>query len=90
MLAQQYFIYPDIQNLSFNQTRHGRLYTFKYSQILGCHNNWIIMIFEDVTNEEEYEHINRTIIDGNMVNISVIIMEGNFGAIGADDSTCHG
>ena len=48
------------------------------------------MIFEDVTNEEEYEHINRTIIDGNMVNISVIIMEGNFGAIGADDSTCHG
>ena len=24
---------------SFNQPRYGRLYNFKYSQVIGCHNN---------------------------------------------------
>ena len=28
-----------------NQPRYGRVYNFKYSQIIGCHNNWILMIF---------------------------------------------
>ena len=30
---------------AFNQHRCGRVYNFKYSQILGCHNNWNIMGF---------------------------------------------
>ena len=30
---------------SVNHPRYGRLYTCKYFQIIGCHNNWIIMIF---------------------------------------------
>ena len=28
-----------------NQPRHGIFYNFKYSQIIGCNNNWILMIF---------------------------------------------
>ena len=28
-----------------NQTRYGRVYNFKFSQILGCQNNWIMMNF---------------------------------------------
>ena len=29
-----------------NKPRHGRVYTCKYPQIIGCHNIWIIMIFK--------------------------------------------
>ena len=25
---------------------HGKVYNYKYSHILGCHNNWIIMVFK--------------------------------------------
>ena len=42
------------------------------------------------TDEEYYKHINRTIIDGNLMNMSLIIMEVNYGAIDADDYSCHG
>ena len=49
------------------------------------------MNFSDYgTDEEYYEHINQTILNGNVMNISVIIMEVDYGAIGADDSSCHG
>ena len=30
---------------SFNHSRYGRVHNCKYSQIIGCHNNCIIMIF---------------------------------------------
>ena len=33
---------------------------------------------------------NWTILDGNMINKSLIIMEGTYCAIGADHSSCHG
>ena len=47
------FIYLDLNiKESVNQTRYGRVYNCKYSQILGCHNNWIIIIcFDDGINE---------------------------------------
>ena len=45
---------------------------------------------DDGTYEVEYEHINRTIIDGNFTNISLINSKGNYGAIDADDTSCHG
>ena len=41
------------------------------------------------TGEEYYEQINQTIIDDNMMGISLISMEGKYGAIDADDSPCH-
>ena len=28
-----------------NQPRYGRVYHCKYFQIIGCHNNWNLMIF---------------------------------------------
>ena len=34
--------------------------------------------------------INRTLLDGNVMNMSLFIIEGNYGAIDAGDSTCHG
>ena len=32
---------------SLNQLKYGRVYDFKYSRILGCHNNWIIFFSHD-------------------------------------------
>ena len=39
---------------------------------------------------EIYKHINRTILDGNVMNVSLIVLEGNYGAIHTDDYSCHG
>ena len=44
----------------------------------------------DGTENLEYECINQTILNGNVMNMTLIIMEGNYGAIYADDYTCHG
>ena len=72
---------------SCNQPRYGLLYSCNFSCILGCQNNWIIMIFfNDGTYEENYKHINQTILDGNLINMSLVIMEGNCGAV---DSDCY-
>ena len=45
---------------------------------------------DDIKYEEEYKHINQTIIDVNLMNTYLIIMEGDYVAIDADDYTCHG
>ena len=34
--------------------------------------------------------MNRTIIEGNVMNMSLIITKGNYGAIDADNSSCNG
>ena len=74
-----------------NKPRHGRFYYCKYSQILSCHNIWILMYFLDNgTDKEYYKNINRTILDGNLINMSLIIIEGKYGTIYTDDSSCHG
>ena len=41
-------------------TIDGRFYNCKYSQILGCHNNWILMIFLMM---EHMNNITRTLIE---------------------------
>ena len=52
--------------------------------------DFIIMNFlDDGKYEEEYKQINQTILDGNVMNTSLIIIEGDYGAIDDDDSTCH-
>ena len=67
-----------------NQPIYGRVYNCKYSLIIGSHNNCIIMNFLDIgTDNVEYEYINITIFDGNVMNISLIITKGNYGAIDA-------
>ena len=45
---------------------------------------------DDVTDEEDYEHNNWTILDVNVMNMSLIIMEGKYGTIHDDDSSCQG
>ena len=40
--------------------------------------------------EEGYENINQTIIDSNVMNLSLIVMGGNYDAIDADYYSCHG
>ena len=45
---------------------------------------------DDGKNEELYENINRTIIDGNVMNTYLIIIEGKHGTIDTDDYLCHG
>ena len=34
--------------------------------------------------------MNRTRIEGNVMNMSLIITKGNYGAIDADNSSCNG
>ena len=46
--------------------------------------------FNDGTDEEYYKHINRAILDGNVMNMYLIIMKDKYGAIYADDSLYHG
>ena len=40
--------------------------------------------------ESKYKHIHQTILDGNVMNIFLIIMEINYGAINYHGSTFHG
>ena len=76
---------------SINQPRYGRVYNCEYYLIIGSHNNWIILNFiDEITYEEYYGHINLTTLYRNVMNISLIIMEGNYGAIYDDDYTLHG
>ena len=42
------------------------------------------------TGNVECKCMNGTILDGNVMNMSLIIIEVNYGAIDADDYTCHG
>ena len=49
------------------------------------------MIFKDEGIDEVYKkNINRTILDGNVMNMSLIIIEGKYGAIDTGDFLCHG
>ena len=50
----------------------------------------MMIFFDDGKDEEYYEQNNQSIIYGNMMNTSLIIMEGKYGAIDADNSSCHG
>ena len=45
---------------------------------------------DDVIDEEYYEDINQTILDGNVMNMSLICIEVEYGAINNNDSLCHG
>ena len=74
----------------FNRPRYGRVYNCKYSQIIGCCNNCIIIKNIYGTDEEYCKQINRTIIYDNLMNTYLTIMEGNCGAINAEYSLCHG
>ena len=38
----------------------------------------------------DHECINITILDGNVMNMSLIITKGDYGSIDADDYSCHG
>ena len=42
------------------------------------------------TENVEYEWINITILDGNVMNMYLVITEGNNGYIYDNDSECHG
>ena len=44
----------------------------------------------DGTYNVEYEWIIRNILNVHVMDTYFIITEGNYGAIGADDSACHG
>ena len=46
--------------------------------------------FYDGTDEEDYEKINQTIIYGDVMNMSLITMEGDYGDIDADYSSFNG
>ena len=73
-----------------NQKIYGRVFICKYYLILGSHNYWfIIKILYDVPYYVEYEFINRTLLYGNDMNMSLIITKENYGAIDAYDFAYH-
>ena len=49
-----------------------------------------MILFIGGIDEEDWKHINWNILDGNVMNLSLIIMEGNCGAIDYDDYSCYG
>ena len=53
-------------------------------------NRAIINFIDDGVGDIEYEHIHQTIINGSVSNMYLVISKGNFGAIYAKDSSCHG
>ena len=58
---------------------------------LFIHNNFIITDFIDNrTDYVEYEHIHITILFVSVYNTSLVISEGNFGSIDAEDMSCNG
>ena len=46
-------------------------------------------IFYDGIYEKNYKHINQTIVDGNVMNMYSVIMEGKYDTIDADNYLCH-
>ena len=48
-----------------------------------------MIFFDDGTDEKYYKHINKTILDANVMNMSLIITEGKYVAIDTDDSSFH-
>ena len=47
-------------------------------------------VLDDGTDEEYYKNINQTILDGNVMNMSLIILEGKYGAIDTNDYSRNG
>ena len=45
---------------------------------------------ENILYEENYEHIKRTSLNGNVMIVYLIITKGKYGDIDTDDSSCHG
>ena len=75
MIVQNNYLFPGIKIKDVcNQTRCGIVYDCKYSLIIWSHNKCTIVNFLYYgTDEVEYEHINRNILDVNVTNMSLII-----------------
>ena len=92
MLAQLYYLFPGILQPNKQLTS---LYTEGFI-IINTLKFLVVAIIGyerfqyDGTDEEYYENINQTILDGNAMNISLIIMEEEYDAVDNDDSSCHG
>ena len=46
-------------------------------------------IIDDGLDDEDYEFINKTILDGNVMNMFLIISKDKYDAIDADDNSCQ-
>ena len=92
MIAQLYYLFIGIhksknQLISLDTIEFIIANTLKFLFVIITE----LYIFLDYgTDEEIYKHIHRTILDGNMMNMYLIIMEVKYGAIDTDDSSCHG
>ena len=45
---------------------------------------------DDGTDNVDYEKTSRTILDGSVTNMSLVVSKGDFGDIDAEDTQCHG
>ena len=76
---------------AFNHPRYAIICNCKYFIIIGSSNNLIIInVLYDVTENVGYECNNQTIIDGNIMNMFLIIIELKYGSIDDNYSTYHG
>ena len=74
-----------------NQPIYGIVYNCKKYLVLGSNNDWIIIKFlDDGTDNVGYECNNQTIPNDNVMNMYLVIIKWNHGAIDADYSTYHG
>ena len=68
-----------------------RVISFKYSQILGYHKDWISMdIVDGGRNDLGYKRINIAILDIIAINTELVISKWKFGATDSKYTSCNG
>ena len=71
--------------------RYSRIHNCEYYRIIGWHKNCIITnSLYNGTYKCIYKHINRTIFDGTLLYMSLIVVEVKYGEIDTHDSSYHG
>ena len=91
MLAQLYYLFLGILK-SKKQLISLDIEEFKILNILKFLDVTVIEFndFNDGADEEYSKHINQNFLDGDMMNMTLIITKEKYGTIDTNDSSCYG
>ena len=63
--------------------RYGQVFNFKYSPVIGSHNNCTVMnVLDDATDDVRFGQINKTVLDVNVTKLFLIIFKVKVRGIG--------
>ena len=67
------------------QPRYASVVNCKYCSVLGSYHDWVLMTFQDKgTDEADFKEVHQIVLKGMAQNMSVLVKEGNIGAISCD------